>query len=1153
MQEQKKRNAARGMMGQIVNLSGISDTRIAPYAAKCIEENMGQSLIVTTSASRAKRIAQDLSFFTSVPVLVWPDVEPGIFRYEAKSTSELVERLSVLDALTQGSPCVLVAPLIGALKKLPPAAEFLKYSMTLSRGMQLSRDDLIRRLVSMGYERMDIVEAQGQFAARGDIVDVFIPGKDDPLRIEFFDTEIDSLRVFDVQTQRSKENKENQAISPAQILIKDEVRFDKALSSIVRAYKNAELQYKDEEAVRRLKAKRNYLIDCIEGGINFQYLENYISYFYDEACFIWDYIKEPSFIMVDDPVRMEELLDTYDKENLEDRAIILERAEGVSEDFQSLPNREDLLRIVEKADSCNLYYCTPFTQKIKNLSRLDDIVTVTAKQATVYNGHMEFLEAELTKYVRLQYRIVIVCSSQERITNLKEFLSRIGLSNRVELAEGFISQGIEYTEDKILYIAEQDIFPHTKKKSAIKSRKGREIKAFTDIQKGDYVVHENHGIGKFTGVEKLEVQGSVRDYLKVCYAGEDVLYVPVDQMESIQKYVGSESFTPKVNRLSGGDWQRTKARAKASIEEMAQELLALSAERELTPGHQFDEDSTWQKEFEDSFEFEETSDQLRAAEEIKKDMQSPRAMDRLLCGDVGYGKTEVAARAIFKCIEQGKQAILLVPTTILASQHFHTLSERFSAYPFKVEMLSRFRSEKQQETILKKVKSGDIDVLVGTHRILTGDVQFKDPGLLIVDEEQRFGVKHKDAIKRLKKNVDVLTLSATPIPRTLHMSLIGMRDMSLIEEPPENRYPVQTYVIEQDDLLLKDAIRREIDRGGQVYVVYNRVRGIHRIAKDIQEWFPDAQIAVGHGQMGERNLEDVMMAFVEGSYDILVSTTIIESGLDIPNVNTMIILDADRLGMSQLYQLRGRVGRSNRLAYAYLVYKKDKVLSEIAEKRLRAIREFTEFGAGFRVAMRDLEIRGAGNILGMEQSGHMISVGYELYCKLVEEVMSELRGDVEKADLFSVDTSIEISTPAYLPETYIADELTRLSMYKRIASITNEAEKSEVIDELLDRFGDLPKEAENLLDIALIRHIASRLGINRVVLQQKKLVLLFEKENLLTPDIFAALMDAYGLRLTVYGGTEPRISLVLGKHSVVKEALMLLHRINDTEKGSLAN
>ncbi|HCU07644.1 MAG TPA: transcription-repair coupling factor, partial [Clostridiales bacterium] len=573
------------------------------------------------------------------------------------------------------------------------------------------------------------------------------------------------------------------------------------------------------------------------------------------------------------------------------------------------------------------------------------------------------------------------------------------------------------------------------------------------------------------------------------------------------------------------------------------EFLELAAKREQAPGYAFGEDSAWQKEFEDAFEFEETADQLNATAEIKQDMQSDKAMDRLLCGDVGYGKTEVAARAIFKCLEHGKQAVILAPTTLLANQHFHTLSQRLASYPFRVEMLSRFRSEGQQNKIIEKMKTGEIDLLIGTHRILSGDVAFKDLGLLVIDEEQRFGVQHKEVIKKLKETVDVLTLSATPIPRTLHLSLIGVRNMSVIEEPPEGRYPVQTYVMEQDDLLLRDVIRRELGRGGQVYIVYNRVRGIRKIAAQFSEWVPEARIAVGHGQMGERELEDVMIGFVEREYDVLVSTTIIESGLDIPNANTVIIMDADHLGLSQLYQLRGRVGRSNRMAYAYLVYRKDKVLSEIAEKRLRAIREFTEFGAGFHVAMRDLELRGAGNILGTEQSGHMLSIGYEMYCKLVEEVVNELQGKAMPDSGPKADTSIELSIPAYLPETYISDELTRLSVYKRIALIRNRQDRSDMLDELMDRFGDLPKEAENLLDVALIRSMASAQGIGRIVLQHKKLVFLFEAENVLSPEIFAALLDAFGNDLTIFGGVEPRISVLRGKKPAIVQSLDILERM----------
>ncbi|MBR5641353.1 MAG: transcription-repair coupling factor [Firmicutes bacterium] len=1127
-------------MGRRINLTGISEIRIAPLAANFIQERNGQGLILTTSASRAKRIASDLSFFTDARILVLPDVESASFRYEAKSTAQLQEEIAGLAALGSDEKAIVVAPVLGSLKKLPPPDVFFADSLVLMTGGSFSRDELIARLARMGYERETAAETAGQFAVRGDIVDVFIPGQEDPVRIEFFDTDVDSIRSYDAMTQRSKQVLEQIRIWPAQVMVRNEEAFARGLKNITAAYARSMRRPLSQEQLDKLRERRDYLIECVEEGMNYQYLEGFISYFYEQPGLAWDYMKDPAFLFVDDPSRMEEILDFYDKEEEENRRTVLERCFGVPEDFRSLPDRGDLKKTAVMAERCDVYYCTPFTQQIRYTDRLDEVISYTTKQAPVFNGHMELLEQELKRYAKNGYRIVIACSSEERISNLKDFLGRAGLDGKVELRYGRLSQGTEFFDDKILYLSEADIFVHTKSQARRKKSKGREIKAFTDIKKGDYVVHEAHGVGRFTGIEKLTVDGSQRDYLKIRYAGEDVLYVPVDQMDSIQKYVGSEATAPKINRLSGGDWQKTKARAKAAIRDMAEDFLKLSAQRQMTPGFAFGPDSAWQKEFEDAFPYEETADQLRAAEEIKKDMQAPAAMDRLLCGDVGYGKTEVAARAIFKCLEEGKQAAVLVPTTILANQHYHTFLERFKDYPFNVEMLSRFRTEKQQEQVLKGLTTGDVDLVVGTHRLLSGDVRFKDLGLLVVDEEQRFGVEHKDAIKKLKTNVDVLTLSATPIPRTLHMSLIGVRDMSVLEEPPEDRYPVQTYVMEQDDLMIADAIRRELGRGGQVYVVFNRVSGIQTAARKIRELVPEASVVVGHGQMGERELEDVMMKFLDGEYNVLVATTIIESGLDIPNVNTMIILDADRFGLSQLYQLRGRVGRSNRMAYAYLVYKKDKVLSEVAEKRLRAIREFTEFGAGFRVAMRDLELRGAGNILGVEQSGHMLSVGYELYCKLVEETVRELQGGAPEEIQPEADTSVELGIPAFLPETYVADELTRLSMYKRIAAVTSEEEKYEVTDELLDRFGDLPRPAENLLDIALIRSMASRCGISKVALQHKKLVLLFEENNCLNPELFAALMDDYGLRLTIYGGVEPRIALVLDKTPAAREAETML-------------
>ena len=577
------------------------------------------------------------------------------------------------------------------------------------------------------------------------------------------------------------------------------------------------------------------------------------------------------------------------------------------------------------------------------------------------------------------------------------------------------------------------------------------------------------------------------------YAGDDLLYVPADQMELIQKYVGSTAGTPKINKLSGTEWRQTKAKAKMAIANMAKELLEVSAQRKMEPGYKFGPDTVWQKEFEDAFPFEETGDQLRCIEEIKRDMESPESMDRLLCGDVGYGKTEVAARAMFKAVSEGKQVAVLVPTTILANQHYNTLKDRFEKFPFKVELLSRFRTEAEQAKTIRGLAKGTVDVVIGTHRLLSKDIQFKDLGLLVIDEEQRFGVQHKERIKKIKKGVDVLTLSATPIPRTLHMSLIGIRDMSLIEEPPSDRYPVQTYVMEEDDHIIRDAIERELDRGGQVFVVYNRVSGVHRIAEKIRDLVPGKRIGVGHGQMSEESLENVMMDFINGDIDILVATTIIESGIDIPNVNTEIIIDADKFGVSQLYQLRGRVGRSNRLAYAYLMHKKDKVLSEVAQQRLRAIRDFTEFGAGFKIAMRDLEIRGAGNILGQEQSGHLVNIGYELYCKLVDDAVRALNG--EATDTKRHEANIDINMSAYIPDSYISDEVLKLSMYKKIAAVETAEDEEEIRNELIDRFGDIPKATEDLIKVARLRSLAESIGLIKVTVRGNRMTLKYPKKD----------------------------------------------------------
>ncbi|MBQ2042226.1 MAG: transcription-repair coupling factor [Firmicutes bacterium] len=1110
----------------VTNYTGITDNQLAPVAARLLKTRPGQVLIICPSLTRARRIASDLAFFTDQKVFVLPETDPVAFRFEAKSRTDLTDMLSALTALAGGEKAVVVAPVLAALRKLAPRDVFLRDVITVKTGERLFREDLAARLVRMGYERSHAAEGFGQFAVRGDIVDIFAPGSDHPVRVEFFDDEVDSIRSYDALTQRSVENLEEFTVFPAELIVRGEEDNRRGLKAISAAY-------------RGLPARRDYLIECVEEGVNTQYLEGFAGYFYEQPGLIFDYLTDPSFVMADDPSRIAEVLDFYEKEQAEIQKQLIERQEAVASDLESHPNPEDLAKINGIKSALGTFWCTPFSQQIRFAKELDALRHIEARQAPVYAGHMDVLETDLKRFVKEGYKVVIACSTPDRLVNLRDFLERAGLDGRVELRDGSLAAGTEFPLERQLFLSEADIFVSSKK--ARKHRaKGAEIKVFTDIKKGDYVVHEAHGVGRFTGVEKLTVDGSTMDYLKIQYAGADVLYVPVDQLDNLQKYVGSEGIEPKINKLSGTEWQQTKARAKAAIRDMTEEYLKLSAKRQIAKGYEFGPDTTWQREFEDAFPYQETEDQLRCAEEIKKDMQRPVPMDRLLCGDVGYGKTEVAARAIFKCLEEGKQAAVLVPTTILANQHYNTFKERFAAYPFCVEMLSRFRTDKQQKEIAERIATGEVDLVVGTHRILSQDVKFKDLGLLVIDEEQRFGVEHKEAIKKLKENVDVLTLSATPIPRTLHMSLIGIRDMSVIEEPPEDRYPVQTYVMEQDDILIADAIKRELGRGGQVYVVYNRVRGINRVAEHLRELVPEAKITAAHGQMGEKQLEDVMMDFTSGGFDVLVATTIIESGLDIPNVNTLIVLDADRFGLAQLYQLRGRVGRSSRMAYAYLFYKKDKVLTEVAEKRLRAIREFTEFGSGFRVAMRDLELRGAGNILGVEQSGHMLSIGYELYCKLVEEAADELSGEVTEAPV-RADTQVELGVSAFIPERYIADERTRLAMYKRISTISSDEDRLETEGELLDRFGDLPQEAQNLLDVAYVRNLASSLGIAKLVKQQGKILASFEQKNALSPEVFAALMDELGNSITIYGGVEPRISVSISKgQSAAAAALKFL-------------
>jgi transcription-repair coupling factor (superfamily II helicase) len=1097
----------------IHNITGIAETRASLVSGLLLEDRKGPSLVVVPSPGRAEKLGEDFAFFGGKRVYVAPEDEGRFLRFDAKSHQILEARLAVLSALVREEDCVVVASAAAALKYLPPKERFRSRAVVFETGKDYEREAIVRGLVAMGYERIQgTVEARGQFSFRGDILDVFPANQKGPRRIEFFDTEVDSIRIFDAETQRSVRTLERCEIYPAQLALLTEEEMEKA-----------------------------------EPGMNPQMLERYLPLLLPETAFLWDYLPDGCPVVIEDPSRIREVLAFAEKEYREDFKARLERGEVRPEEIRCYAQPEAFGALYRKASP--VFLLQPFERAVPEADRLASLTNLASKQPPVYNGRMDLFETDLKSYVKKKYTVDIALGSDGREENMRSFLDTIGLAEKIRTVTGQLSQGAEFPGEKYILFSDRDIFSNIRYARAKKETKhAKPIKAFTDIRKGDYVVHEVHGIGRFLGVEPLDVQGARKDYLKISYAGEDILYVPVEQMDVVQKYIGGGDGAPRVSRLGGQEWTKTKAKVKAAVESMTRELLELSAHRKLEKGFAFPEDTVWQREFEDRFPFEETPDQLRAVREIKRDMERPVAMERLLCGDVGYGKTEVAARAVFKAVSAGKQAAILVPTTILANQHYLTFTERFDGFPFRVDVLSRFRTDAEQAKTVRDLAEGKVDVLIGTHRMLSKDVVFKDLGLLVIDEEQRFGVQHKEAIKMLRKNVDVLTLSATPIPRTLHMSLVGIRDMSLIEEPPEERYPVQTYVLEQDNALLAEAIRREIGRGGQVYVVYNRVRGIQRVAAGIREIVPEATVSYAHGQMNETELENTMMDFMNGRFDVLVSTTIIESGLDIPNVNTIIVLDSDRFGLAQLYQLRGRVGRSNRMAYAYLMVQKDKALSEVAEKRLRAIREFTEFGSGFRIAMRDLEIRGAGDLLGTEQSGHMMMIGYELYCKLVDDAVKRLTagGLVPDAAEEEQETSIELDLPAFLPEYYIEDEIARLSAYKRIAEIRTEEDERDVTDELIDRYGDLPEEAVTLMKIARLKSAAADVGCTRVRKAAGRLLFDFAAKSSLTPERIIRIMDRFGNRLLVRGGIRPSLEVAAGRETdVVKDAFDLLNIVKN--------
>lgn len=1142
-----------------IQVSGCMDSQKVHLMQETAED-MPWKLIVTYDDARAKEIYDDFRCFRQD---VWLYPAKDLLFYSADIHGNLLtrRRLLMLRHLMEDASGVAVTTLDGLMDHLLPLARLRSQILHVETGQELDLEEWKERLVELGYERTGQVDGMGQFSVRGGILDIFPLTEELPVRIELWDTEVDSIRTFDLESQRSVEQLESIDIYPASEIVLTKTQLAKGVERIRKEEKSYGKKLRDamqtEEAYRISGIVRE-LTEGIEEGWKVTGLDGWLSYFSDETVSFLDYFDpEMSMVFLDEPARLREKGEAVELEFRESMVHRLEKG-------YLLPGQTSLLypvkELLARAQRKDTVYLTGLEQKLPGMT-VEKRYSISVKNVSSYQNSFEMLIKDLQRWKREKYRVILLSGSRTRASRLAGDLREYDLrafcpdsgERQVQPGEilvtyGSLHRGFEYPQIKFVVITEGDMFGTEKKKRKRKktSYEGRKIQSFSELSVGDYVVHEDHGLGVYRGIEKIERDKVVKDYLKIEYADGGNLYLPATRLDGIQKYAGADAKAPKLNKLGGDQWNRTKTRVKGAVKEIARDLVELYAARQETSGHQYGEDTVWQKEFEELFPYEETDDQLDAIEATKRDMESRKIMDRLICGDVGYGKTEIALRAAFKAIQEGKQVVYLVPTTILAQQHYNTFLQRMKDFPVRVDLMSRFRTPSEIKKTIEDLQKGWVDIVIGTHRVLSKDVKFKDLGLLIIDEEQRFGVAHKEKIKKLKENVDVLTLTATPIPRTLHMSLVGIRDMSVLEEPPVDRMPIQTYVLEYNDEMVREAINREMARSGQVYYVYNRVKDIDEVAAHVQELVPDATVVFAHGQMPEHRLEKIMFDFINGDIDVLVSTTIIETGLDISNANTMIIHDADRMGLSQLYQLRGRVGRSSRTSYAFLMYKRDKLLKEEAEKRLQAIREFTELGSGIKIAMRDLEIRGAGNVLGAEQHGHMEAVGYDLYCKLLNQAVKALRGQRTEEEEF--ETVVDCDIDAYIPASYIKNEYQKLDIYKRISGIENEEEYMDMQDELLDRFGDIPKSVDNLLVVAALKSLAHRAYVTEVKVNRQEVRLtMYQKAKLDTSGI-PALIEKQGGALRFQMTDQPYF-LYVDKKNKNKDCTAMMEKAKELLDG----
>ena len=1094
-----------------VLVSGMAEAQKAHIATL-----LGKSrLIVAASPLKAQQIYSDLCYFDKTSAVLYPPKDIIFYSADIKSRDIIKTRFEILSRLMAGEELTVVATVEALLDRLVPRSVFESFILTLRTGGELKTDEFAKKLVLMGYERCDSVEAPGQFAIRGGIVDVFSSVAENAVRIELWGDEIDSLRVMDSLSQRSVENITQVTLYPISELIYEDDRINKAVFALTKALKaarNPKLRETLEEVVERLENEKFF------AGV-----EKYINFFYDETAQLLDYMPENTVVIFDEPNRVREHCENILDEFTQSIEARIAAGQMMQEHLKTVYGYEDVLARSLRQRTVLFSTLLSNTRDFKPKLLLD----FNVKSSPTVQNNAQALFEDISFMVGHGYTVLLLGGGLARCERLLAELRDRDISSvmleekdeysrgAVYVGRGSLSQSFEYVNDKFALISLNEQQEQKRRRRRAKSDKTAIIENFNDLKIGDYVVHENYGIGVFLGIEQRIVENAAKDYIKIGYADESYLYITPNRLDYLQKYIGSSENGqgPKLSKMGGSQWSKAKAKAKAAAAILAKDLIELYAKRQAAKGYTYGPDTVWQREFEEAFPYEETQDQLDAIADVKKDMEQGRVMDRLICGDVGFGKTEVALRAAFKTVQEGRQVAYLVPTTILANQHYQTFASRLAGYPVTVELLNRFRTQKEQKQTVKGLSTGAVDIVIGTHRLLSKDVSFKNLGLVIVDEEQRFGVSHKEKLKRLRSDANILTLTATPIPRTLHMSLSGIRDMSLLTEPPNDRIPIQTYVMEYDPELVRDAIHRELARGGQVYYLHNRVTNIADTALKLEKLVPEANIAYAHGQMSEHELENVMLDFMDGMIDVLVCTTIIETGLDIPNVNTIIIQDSDRMGLSQLYQLRGRVGRSTRTSFAYLMYKKDKVLQEVSQKRLQTIKEFTQFGSGFKIAMRDLEIRGAGNLLGGEQHGHMDSIGYELYCKLLDNAVRELKGE-DIQDEF--ETLMDISINAFIPDTYITNLDAKLEIYKRIAMIKDKEDYYDVQDELTDRYGAIPKATENLLDIAYTKALLHEVGVSSVSLRSNNAAVITFKpdKQKITGEKMIEVIQSYKGRLT---------------------------------------